>query len=78
MKHTTDSINEIIISDQPELEIDWRDSQEVEIHNFPHNVQIAMELFNLLIENEVKVDCWDFRYENTLRINFLEEYEDEE
>jgi len=75
-KLTTDDVNDIIQSMGPDYEPDWRDNQEVEIHNFPRDDNRVDSLITALEQNGISVTNWDFRYEETLRLNFADEYED--
>ena len=63
----TDKVNEIIQNVSEDLEIDWRDQHEVEIHNFDMDETDLIENLN----NEgFKVEVFDYRYSTTLRIFF--------
>ena len=81
-----DKINQIIVGFDPDLEIDWRDEKEVEIHNFTKDLD-PDKLVELFVSNSIKVEHSDFRYEETFRVNFeepnfgsfdLESYSEEE
>lgn len=77
----TDKLNEILETflEKWEPSLDWRDSQEIEIHLENEDVKVPTQkqtdgLVKLLNENGFPVISLDWRYEQTIRINFKEQY----
>ena len=70
-KELDDKFTDIVLGFDDNVEIDWRDNREVEIHDF---VEDPMDLINQLNSVGLTVLDFDFRYSETLRINFKNDF----